>query len=214
MEIETTQVQEMAEQEQEQVRLDQENEVVGQEPVAEVQVQEPAEPVAEVQEPAAQEPAEPTQAELLAKLRELQAQLAASKAPPNEPKELSDEEAFLMVPKPGPTLVPAGGKPAKNHVDSKPGTSRYKLLSKSLASWGKVPAQQAAIADILAKHFEPGVEVPESDLFAKLVECRDNYPSLKQSKQSVTYLFRYYRGLKHEGNHCGFIGRNFLQKVA
>ena len=40
-----------------------------------------------------------------------------------------------------------------------------------------------------------------------------DYPSLFKSTQDVTYLFRYYRGLKNDGKHAGFIARDFLRMI-
>jgi hypothetical protein len=46
-----------------------------------------------------------------------------------------------------------------------------------------------------------------------LMEKSAEYNSLLDSKQDPTYLFRYYRGLKNNGKHAGFVARNFLRMV-
>jgi hypothetical protein len=105
--------------------------------------------------------------------------------------------------------VPATAKPA-GAVKSDP-NKKYVLLSKTLPSFGRVPLQQANLAEIIGSKFEVGAEIPEPDLFAVLRAEAGRFPSLAQSKQDVEYLFRYYRGLKNNGKQCGFLGRNFLQ---
>ena len=105
-------------------------------------------------------------------------------------------------------------KPAKNHQPSKPSATRkYVLLTKVLPSWGKVPQQQADIAKIIASNFELDVEVPEAEVFAKVTLHAGDFPSLANSKQHPTYLFRYYRGLKKDAKHGGFVAREFLKQV-
>ena len=105
-------------------------------------------------------------------------------------------------------------KPAKNHQESKPSATRkYVLLTKVLPSWGKVPQQQADIAKIIASNFELDVEVPEAEVFAKVTLHAGDFPSLANSKQHPTYLFRYYRGLKKDAKHGGFVAREFLKQV-
>jgi hypothetical protein len=101
----------------------------------------------------------------------------------------------------------------KNHVAPKPiAGRRYVLLAKSLASWGKVPQQQADIATILSKNFEVGIEVPETEVLARVAIEATNYPSLAKSVQDPGYLLRYYLGLdKKDGKHAGYIKRNFVQ---
>ena len=120
-------------------------------------------------------------------------------------------------------LVALGGKledvagpvgVAKNKRPGKPGTTKYVLLTKRLASWGRVPQQQADLADILARSFEVGVEIPEAELFVAVTNLAKQYPSLAKSVQDPTYLFRYYRGLDgKDGKHAGFIKRDFLKQV-
>jgi len=102
-----------------------------------------------------------------------------------------------------PPAPPAGAARNTNRV--------YVLLTKELPSWGKVPRQQADMAQILASNFEVGKPVPEAELFAALERERQAYESLRISKQPTSALFRYYRGLKPEKNHAGYIARNFLR---
>jgi hypothetical protein len=102
----------------------------------------------------------------------------------------------------------------KNHRAVKPQAGRkYVLLTKSLASWGKVPQQQADIAALLAESMEPGVPWTEEEVFSLVTEYAKEYQSLAKSVQHPTYLLAYYRGLKNDGKHAGFVGRDFLQVV-
>ena len=101
----------------------------------------------------------------------------------------------------------------KNHraVKAQPGR-KYILLAKSLAEWGKVPQQQRDLASILASEFAVGVEVEESEVFAKVTARAAEYPSLANGVQHPTYVLAYYRSYdKKDGKHAGFIRRNFLQ---
>lgn len=101
----------------------------------------------------------------------------------------------------------------KNHrpVNVRGGRT-YTRLTQRLADWGNIPAQQKALAEILIKHMELDQEYSESEVFSFLREERDNYDVLAQSKQDVTYLFAYYRGVdKKDGKTAGFIRRNFLK---
>jgi len=100
----------------------------------------------------------------------------------------------------------------KNQKPGKANASRkYVLLDKELKSWGKVPQQQADIAKLLGANMEVGKEYTESEVFDMLMEKSAEYNSLLSSKQDPTYLFRYYRGLKNDGKHAGFIARGFLR---
>lgn len=92
-------------------------------------------------------------------------------------------------------------------------TRKYVLLSKSLANWGKVPQQQADIATLLLNNMAVGVAYTEADVFNALIDGSGDYPSLTGSVQDVTYLFKYYRGLKNDGKHAGFIGRDFIKVI-
>ncbi len=91
--------------------------------------------------------------------------------------------------------------------------NRYKLLTKVLESWGNVPQQQKDIAAILAGGMVLGREYSESEVFAMLIDGAGEFPSITRSKQDVTYLFRYYRGLKKDTKYGGFTARNFLKVV-
>ena len=105
-------------------------------------------------------------------------------------------------------------KGPKNQVPGKPSAGRkYVILSKSLAAWGKVPTQQKEVADLILKYLPVGQEIPETTLFDTLQEHAHEFTSLARSRQDPTYLFRYYRGLKNEGKHAGYIARNFIQQI-
>lgn len=102
----------------------------------------------------------------------------------------------------------------KNQKPSKPSTSRkYVLLDKALNTWGKVPKQQADIAAVLSSNMEVDVEYSEGEVFDFLTETAAAYPSIANSRQDPTYLFRYYRGLKNDGRHAGFIARDFIRVI-
>lgn len=92
-------------------------------------------------------------------------------------------------------------------------TRKYKLLSSSLESWGRIPQQQADIATLLTKNMVVGTAYTEKEVFDIIVDGVGEYPSLYGSTQDPTYLFRYYRGLKNDGKHAGFVSRNFIQEV-
>jgi len=98
----------------------------------------------------------------------------------------------------------AGKANDKNH---------YKLLTRVLEPWGNVPQQQKDIAAILAGSMEVGKEYTETEVFAMLIDGAGEFPSITRSKQDVTYLFRYYRGLKKDAKYAGFAARNFLRLV-
>lgn len=88
---------------------------------------------------------------------------------------------------------------------------KYVLLSEKLNSWGKIPQQQADLATILSSSMEVGKEYTEPEVFAILNEHKEQFPSLAKSRQTVEYLFRYYRGLKLDGPHAGFVAREFIR---
>ena len=98
----------------------------------------------------------------------------------------------------------------KRRVKADP-NRRYVRLGE-LKTWGRVPQQQADIAKIICD-FPQGVEFGEAELFDRLEARRDDFESLRKSEQHVSYLFCYYRGLKNDGKHAGFIGRSFLRQV-
>lgn len=102
----------------------------------------------------------------------------------------------------------------KNQKPGKPTAGRkYVLLSKKMADWGKVPQQQRDLADIISKKLDVDEEISEVELFAHISTEYVNYPSLANSTQDPTYLFRYYRGLKNDQKHAGFVGREFIQQI-
>jgi hypothetical protein len=103
---------------------------------------------------------------------------------------------------------------AKNKVRSEVHAARsYSLLTETLAPFGKVPQQQKDLAELMAACFPVGEEFTEAELFSALEKLSFQYPSLANSKQHVTYLFRYYRGLKNDGRHAGFVARGFLRQI-
>jgi len=75
---------------------------------------------------------------------------------------------------------------------------------------GKVPQQQLDLAKILTAGMEVDKEYSEDHVLKIMEAGRDGYKSLRESKQPVTYLFRYYRGLKADGTHAGFVARDFI----
>lgn len=93
-------------------------------------------------------------------------------------------------------------------------TKKYVLLTDKLAVWGKVPQQQADIADILANTFEVGTPFTEDELIAALNREKDQYPALATSRQDMKYVFSYYRGLgNRDGKHAGYIARDFMRET-
>jgi len=99
-------------------------------------------------------------------------------------------------------------RPGKSNLNRK-----YVLLSKKMAGWGLVPQQQADIASILAHYMEVGKEYSEAEVFGFMVDGAGEYASIYKSAQDQTYLFRYYRGLKNDQKHAGFIARNFIRQI-
>ncbi len=90
----------------------------------------------------------------------------------------------------------------------------YELLLGTLPTKGLVPRQQVDIATILVRNMEVGVRYTETEVFKFLVDDCGDFPSITGSRQDVTYLFRYYRGLSNkDGKHAGFILRGFLRMV-
>lgn len=102
----------------------------------------------------------------------------------------------------------------KNQKPGRPAEGRkYVLLNKDLSKWGKVPQQQADVAHLLGRNLAVGEEYTEAEVFDVLIDKCGEYPSLCNSKQDPTYLFRYYRGLKNDGKHAGLIARNFIRVI-
>ncbi len=136
-----------------------------------------------------------------------------------KPEDMTNEEALLYIAelerrieateKPAPVV-----KVAKNHRMGKVAADRkYVLLSSKLAMWGKVPQQQSDIAELLLKYMTVDKEYTEGEVFNCLIDGCGEFNSLCTSKQDPTYLFRYYRGLKNDGKHAGFIARGFLRQI-
>ncbi len=101
-------------------------------------------------------------------------------------------------------------KAPKNQVAGTPGNRSYTRIAAVLNTEGKIPQQQADLAKILTKRMPIGEKFTEAQVFAFLNEDKPEFPSLVNSRQDVTYLFRYYRGLKPSGKHAGFVARKFL----
>lgn len=108
--------------------------------------------------------------------------------------------------------VPVTNGVAKNHKAGKADPNRkYVLLTQQLNKWGKVPQQQLDLASILSANMVVGKEYSEQEVFNMVVDGAGDYKSIYSSKQDPTYLFRYYRGLKRDATHAGFVARNFLK---
>jgi hypothetical protein len=101
----------------------------------------------------------------------------------------------------------------KNQVVGKTGTGKYVLVTKLFPTWGNTPQQQKDLAAILTSFMEVGKEYTETEVFAQLESEYVKYSSLASAKQHVTYLFRYYRGLKNDGKYAGFIARDFIRHI-
>lgn len=107
------------------------------------------------------------------------------------------------------------GKGPKNHVEGKASNKSFVRMTKFVQNplWPKIPGQQEDLADILSRNMVVGKQYSEAEIFKFLNEEYGDYPRLANSVQHVTYLFRYYRGLKAEGSHAGFLARKFLRAV-
>ena len=101
----------------------------------------------------------------------------------------------------------------KNQKPGKPSATRKYVRLGTLKVWGNVPQQQADIAQILIRCMEVGKEYSEAEVFNFLVDNCGDYVKLRTSVQDVTYLFRYYRGLKNDGKHASFVARDFLRVI-
>lgn len=103
-------------------------------------------------------------------------------------------------------------KVAKNHRAVKADPNRSYVRLGELKLWGNVPQQQKDLADIIRRNFAVGESFTEAQLFAVLEASAESYEKLRTSRQHVTYLFAYYRGLKNDGaKYAGFVGRGFLR---
>ena len=132
---------------------------------------------------------------VLAEVARLQAELEA----------LKKGDAASSAKSNGGSNVKKGSKISKGRANVK-----YVRLGE-FKSWGNVPQQQADLAAIISESVDVGTEWNEEELFDLLVTGAKDYASLRNSKMSATYLFQYYRGLKNDGKHAGFIARNFLR---
>ena len=101
----------------------------------------------------------------------------------------------------------------KNQKPGKADPNRKYTRIGELKTWGKVPQQQADLAAIMAESMDVDAEWTEEELFDLVATSAKEYASLRNSKQDPTYLFRYYRGLKNDGKHAGFIARGFLRML-
>ena len=102
----------------------------------------------------------------------------------------------------------------KNQRPGKPGDRNLYVRLGELSMYGRVPQQQADIAKILTSGMQLGMEYSEAEVFNLLAEGYSDYRSLSTSRQDVTYLFKYYRGLnKKDGKHEGYVRRGFLKVV-
>lgn len=104
--------------------------------------------------------------------------------------------------------VPKNQRPGKANDKN-----HYRLLTKVLEPWGNVPQQQKDVAAILVKSMEVGKEYTEAEVFNFLIDGAGEFPSITRSTQDVTYLFKYYRGLKKDAKYGGFVARNLLAVV-
>ena len=101
----------------------------------------------------------------------------------------------------------------KNHRPVTPDPNRRYVRLGPLATWGKIPQQQKDLADMLTESMDIGKEWTEEEVFTLLEENVAEKDSLAKSCQSVSYLFCYYRGLKNDSKHAGFISRGFLRQI-
>ena len=102
-------------------------------------------------------------------------------------------------------------KAPKNQQPGKPGNRSY-VRQGPLSFEGKVPQQQADLAKILTDKMPVGETFTEAQVFGFLEAGKSEFPSLMNSVQDSSYLFRYYRGLKKSGAHAGFIARGFMKQ--
>ncbi len=123
---------------------------------------------------------------------------------------LKSEEKIEVAPS---TEVKEKSNVKKNQKPGKADPNRKYTRIGELKTWGKVPQQQADLAAIMAESMDVDAEWTEEELFDLVATSAKEYASLRNSKQDPTYLFRYYRGLKNDGKHAGFVARNFLRMV-
>lgn len=93
-------------------------------------------------------------------------------------------------------------------------STRYILLNGfSVLRNGKVPQQQLDLARIIGAKFNIGEVFTQAQLYQALNEGRSSHRSLYTSVQDVTYLFRYYFGLRDNGKQAGFVARNYMREA-
>lgn len=134
--------------------------------------------------------------EVVAKIEQLQQELAALKEA-GAPSAGGKKEEKVM----------------KNRRPVKADPNRKYVRLGELKTWGRVPRQQADLAALLTESMEVGAEWTEEEVFALVTEYARERESLRTSKQHPTYLLAYYRGLKNDGKHAGFVARDFLRVI-
>jgi hypothetical protein len=151
-------------------------------------------------EPLSEAPQKPAESDIFAKLAALQAIL---------------EELKSQKPTPAATPITSAVKDTtpKNKRAVKPEPGRKYVRLGPLDTFGRVPQQQADIAAILTESMEIGAEWTEEELFLLVTDSAVEHDSIAKSVQHPIYLFTYYRGLKNDGKHAGFIARNFLRMI-
>jgi hypothetical protein len=130
--------------------------------------------------------------------------------PAEEPVVLAKQDPMVLIAELQKQLDDLKKAP-KNQVAGTPGNRSY-VREGVLNTEGKVPQQQADLAKILTNRMPVGEKFTEAQVFGFLNADKGDYPSLVNSRQDVTYLFRYYRGLKPSGKHAGFVARGFLKQ--
>ena len=146
--------------------------------------------------------------EINAEVARLTAELEALKSVENHLGDLAllNDAELEALPKEK-SNVKKNQKPGKANADRK-----YTRIGE-FKTFGKVPQQQADLAAIMVESMDVDAEWTEEELFDLIASSAKEYVSLRNSKQDPTYLFRYYRGLKNDGVHAGFITRGFLRMV-
>lgn len=92
-------------------------------------------------------------------------------------------------------------------------STTYKRLGPlgTSAAAPKIPQQQRDLAAILTAGMTANEVYTEAQVFELLNREYTKYDSLRNSRQSVETLFRYYRNLKEDLPHAGFEARGFLE---
>lgn len=147
-----------------------------------------------------------TNEEMLAQVAEMRAlieQLNAGSAQATPGQSTGGQGVF------GPTKAKIAGS-------TKPTNRTYTLISTTYNKSGKVPQQQADIAEIFVKRFDLNVPYTETQVNEIFTEEAANYPSLAESCQSVLRLVRYYVDLHKKqggasGNHANLCYRGLLK---